>query len=62
MKLYGLKSCPACQQAETLLNKKGFKYEYIETGEDIGMLPQLDVDGKRFVGLGRINRYLREGY
>ena len=62
MKLYGLASCTACRQAEELLKKKGFTFEYIEPKDDIGMLPQLEVDGERYKGLGRINRFIREGY
>lgn len=62
MKLYGIKSCTACVQAKELLKKKGFKFEYIEPEEDIGVLPQLEVDGEWYEGLGRINRFIREGY
>ena len=62
MKLYGLGSCTACRQAEELLKKKGFTFEYIETKEDIGVVPQLEVDGEYYKGLGRINRFIREGY
>lgn len=62
MKLYGTRNCTACIQAKKLLKKKGFTFEYVEAVEDIGMLPQLEANGKVYTGLGRINRFIREGY
>ena len=62
MRLFYIKSCTACHQAQQLLTNKGFRFEYIEAVEDMGMLPLLVVDGREYRGLGRINRFVREGY
>ena len=62
MKLYGMKTCTACTLAEELLKSNGFTFEYVIPEEDIGVLPQLEVDGIWYEGLGRIKRFIREGY
>ncbi len=66
IKVYGTKICPYCVSLKAYLDEKGFKYEYIDVGEDEKAakdiveksgqtgVPVSEIDGEVIVGFDKI--------